>query len=203
MLMTKEIRPAIRFEYRDHGSDPEQSQIAGRPVPRRVPFVFVLSAGGTEFEAIAEDWLKGKRQQAIQGNYNPDWVDHFERQFAAWKEGQTLPTEGTPIGTWQMIVNPNVRNRITSAGVNTVEELAQVPDNSPRAERIGLDWRVWRDMARSWIAEAMDKGGNTQKIADLEEQVRALTAMVNEWKAKAEEAADDKPKRGRPRMEPA
>ena len=203
MLMNKEIRPAIRFEYRDHGSDPEQSQIAGRPVPKRVPFVFVLSSGGTEFEAIADEWLKAKRNQAIQGNYNADWVDYFEKQFAAWKDGQTLPTEGTPIGTWQMIGNINVRNRITSAGVTTVEELAQVPDNSPRAQMIGLDWRIWRDMARSWIDEATDKGHNAQKIAELEEQVRSLTAMVNEWKTKAEEAAEDKPKRGRPRLEPA
>ena len=41
-------------------------------------------------------------------------------------------------------------------------------------------------------------------MADLSEQVRALTDMVNEWKAKAEAAQDDdKPKRGRPRLEAA
>lgn len=203
MLMSKEIRPAIRFDYREHGSDPEQSQIAGRPVPRRIPFVYVLTSSGTEFEAIADEWLKNKRTQAIAGTYNADWVDYFEKQFAAWKDGQTLPTEGTPIATWQMIGNVNVRTRIVSAGVTTVEELAQVPDGSPRAQQIGLDWRTWRDMARSWIDEAKDKGGNAQLIADLQEQVRALTAMVNEWKTKAEEAADDKPKRGRPRLEAA
>lgn len=200
-MLQQEVRPHIRFDYRQHGTDPEQSKMAGRPVPRRVPFVFVLSSGGTEFEAVADEWLTNKRKQAIAGTYNPDWVDHFEKQYKAWLDGQTLPLEGTPVLTWQMIADPNVRERIVTAGVQTVEQLADVPDNSPFAQQIGLDWRTWRDMARAWIDEAKDKGAAAKEIADLKEMVRRLESQVSEWQAKAQANAEDKPRRGRPPKE--
>jgi hypothetical protein len=202
-MQMKDVRPFLRFEHRRHGINSVESEKAGRPVQNVIPFVIVVSSGGTEHEAIATEWLAKKRREAIGGNYNPDWVDHFEKAFEAWKAGQELPKEGTPIATWQMIADQGVRERITSAGVTTVEELMSIPDNSPHAMMIGLDWRVWRDMARTWHDEGVSKGSHAKENADLKARLDLLEGMLSASQEKIRELEADRPKRGRPSLQAA
>ena len=189
-MLQQEVRPFLRFEYKRHGINAVESEKAGRPVQNVIPFVFVVSAGGQEYEAVADEYLARKRKEAIQGNYNADWVDHFEKQYAAWKLGQEIPKEGTPLSQWQMIADPSTRERIISAGVTTVEELMQVPDGSPRAQAIGLDWRVWRDMARAWHDEGVSKGSHAKENADLKARLELLEGIVKQQAEKLEQSAE-------------
>lgn len=176
--------PFVRFVEREYGNNPEASLAAGRPIPRLAIMAVVNSHGSKdEFEAPAEEWIKQKRLEASRGNYDGEWVKHFEKQLAEYKAGNELPREGTPIATWQAATSEQ-RLRLKAFGITVVEDLAQVPDGA--VSSLGLDGRYIRDLARNWINEAKDKGVNSKALADanvkIEQQqasIDALQAQVN------------------------
>jgi hypothetical protein len=169
--------PFVRFEERELGIDPAASEKEGRPIPRVVVMACITPHGSKDVvEKVAEDWLKQIRAQALQGNYNLDWVKFFEESYAEWKKGNELPREGTPIATWPMAHN-EARKRIRAAGYQTVEDLAQIPDSG--ITEIGLDGRYWRDTARAWVNESQTKGANAKELADVKAENERLRGELD------------------------
>lgn len=169
--------PFVRFEEEEVGLDQEASKKAGRPIPRTQILAKITPHGSKdEVHRIAEVWLEQIRNQAAQGAYDPNWVSFFERAFEEWKKGNELPRDGVPIRTWQMCTQES-RRRILAAGYPTVEDLAQCPEQGLGA--IGLDGRYWRDTARAWLKEGVDKGTNAKEIADLKSQLRTKDEQVD------------------------
>ena len=194
--------PYVRFEEREFGIDVAKSEEAGRPVPRMVVMACITPHASKDvFEKPAEEWLVQIKQKASRGDFPPDWAKHFRDAYEEWKSGNELPREGTPVKTWQMTSREQA-NRLIAVGITTVEDLAETPDQGTGV--IGLDGRYLRDMARTWVNEAKDKGISAKaladanvRIADLENRIRELTNRMNET------SADEGTKRGpgRPRKQ--
>jgi len=197
----KEVMPHVRFENRDYGRDEEASRRAGRHIPKNTVFIIITSHGSKdESHQIADEWLPRKRIEASRGNYNLEWVEHFEKQYRMWKEGHELPRNGTPIATWQMI-SAEQNARLRAMGITVVEDLAAIPDSG--LAEYGLDARYMRDMARNWIAEGQQKGINAQELAQAQAKLREQDEKITQQAGLLTElrerlsALEDRPKRGR------
>lgn len=184
--------PFVRFDYQEYGIDLEASKRAGKPIPRTIPFVFITPHGSRDVvEKDAEEWLKQITDKAIQGQFNPDWVQRFKLMFEEWKKGNELPADGSPIKTWSAI-NKEQINRLLALEIPTVEDLAQFPDSN--LGMIGLDGRYLRDLAKTWIQESADKGVNVRRLAELEQEVATKDEVI-ERLVKRVEALEAAPKR--------
>lgn len=201
--------PFVRFEEREMGLNPTATEKEGRPIPRVLIMACITAHGSKDcHEAIAEEWL-GQLKMRGQGgdDYSQDCYEKFSRQFAAWKEGNELPREGTPIKTWAMCTR-EAATRLIATGITTVEDLAAFPDSGLGA--IGMDGRYLRDMARGWITEAKDKGANAKALADANVRIEGLEATIarqseriDRLVARLEEDPAEAPRRGpgRPRKD--
>ena len=191
--------PYVRFEEREHGLNEEASKRAGRPVPRVVVFACVTPHGSKDsLDKIADEWIPDIKKRAAMGTYPPEWAEHFDKQYQAWKQGQELPRNGTPVMTWQAATSEQ-RSRLRAIGIPTVEDLAAVPDGA--LGQIGLDGRNLRDLAKAWIAEAKDKGVNARLVADQSTRIEDLEKQNQDLRQRlaALEAAQEKRGPGRPR----
>jgi hypothetical protein len=195
--------PFVRFEEREMGLNAEATAKEGRPIPRVVVMACITPHGSKDcFEKVAEDWLQQIKQKALSGEYPVEWKNHFELQYSEWCKGNELPREGTPVKTWAMCTR-EASTRLVAAGITTVEDLAQFPDNGLGA--IGMDGRYLRDMARSWLTEAKDKGANAKALADANIKIAELSSTVSEQSRRIDNLMarlenEDRP-RGRPRKE--
>jgi len=171
----KRKAPLVAFDYMEYGQDVEASKKAGRPVPKVVPFVFITHDKYTRIELPAEEWLARKRNEAIEGKEDPDWVTRWEMQYAAWKKGETLPEDGQPIKTWAALNKEQVL-RLTALGYLTVEQLSEVPDTN--LAMIGLDGRYLRDLARKTLTQVQNGEALAKQVADLEQQGRDKDATI-------------------------
>lgn len=168
----QEVMPFVRFETKSYGRNEAASIASGVHVPNTATFIIITSHGSKDSsDFIADEWLPRKRAEASRGAYNLDWVEHFEKQYKAWKEGHDLPRNGTPVLTWQAI-SPEQNARLRAIGYQVVEDLAALPDTSLGS--IGLDGRHLRDLARAWLAEGKDKGINARAVADQAVRIETL-----------------------------
>lgn len=177
--------PFVWFEEREFGINVEASEKLGRPIPKIVNFACVQQHGSKDVvDKIAEEWIPDLKRKASRGDYPHEWAEAFEKKYTAWKAGHELPVDGTPIATWQMLKREQAV-RVKSAGVLTVEDLAQYPDSS--LSILGLDGRYLRDMAKAWIIEAQDRGVNAKALADANVKIADLVALVKEQRAELQE----------------
>lgn len=191
--------PYVRFEEREYGLNPEASTAAGRPIPRVVLMACITPFASKDcFEKPATEWLEDIRRRAAKGEYPAEWAQRFTMQYEEHLKGNELPREGTPVQTWQM-VTAEQRMRLKALGVGTVEDLAMTPDSGLSV--IGLDGRTLRDTAKSWIAEAKDKGIVSRALADANAKLEQQQVLIDRLSARLESAEAGIIKRGpgRPR----
>lgn len=195
--------PFVRFEEREFGVNHEASERAGRPVPRVIVMACITPHASKDcFEKPAEEWLTQIKQKALRGEYPVEWYNHFDLQFSEWKKGNELPREGTPVQTWQAVTKEQ-GIRLRACGFTTVEDVAQIPDSGLGV--VGLDGRYLRDLARSWMNEAKDKGINAKALADANVRIAEQEAQIARLNQRLEALeAKEEPRRGpgRPRKQP-
>lgn len=194
--LQKEVMPFVRFEQKDYGRNEDASAKAGVHIPLRTTFIVITSHGSKDSsEHIAEEWLPRKRLEASRGMYNLAWVEHFEKQYEAYKKGHELPREGTAVLTWGLL-NPEQNARVRALGYQVIEDLAAVPDSA--LGTIGLDGRVLRDLARGWLNESKDKGINARALADANAEIERLKSDNASLRARQdalEARLNDEPRR--------
>lgn len=110
----------------------------------------------------------------------------FKRQYEAWKKGQRMTPDGTPLSAVPWMTPAQVR-QFSIYEIYTLEELSSVPDGA--LDNMGMGARKFRQMAIDWI-DAM-KGGDSFKrltaqaneqqgeIASLKNQLEQLTAQLD------------------------
>jgi hypothetical protein len=195
----QEVMPHVRFEQKDYGRNETASQQSGVHVPLRNTFIVITSHGSKDCsEHLVDEWLPRKRAEASRGNYNLAWVEHFEKQYAAWKQGHELPREGTPVLTWQPI-SQEQNARLRALGLHVVEDVAAIPDNA--LGNIGLDGRSIRDLARAWLDEGKDKGINARALADALSAIQELRETNERLQEQIKALQPEKRGPGRPRRE--
>jgi hypothetical protein len=193
--------PFVRFEEREYGRNVEASEAAGRPIPKVVVMACITPFASKDcIEKPATDWLEQIRGKAAKGEYPPEWAVGFQRQYDEYLKGNELPRDGTPTVTWQMATREQ-QLRLKALDITTVEDLALIPDSG--LNMIGLDGRVLRDTARSWIAESKDKGIVAQELNKANAQIDQLKEQNQKLMARLEALEQVEVKRGpgRPRKE--
>lgn len=199
MELQKGVRPHIRFEARveeDRAASVEQ----GKKVYKDVDWVIITPAGGRdEFQNTAKQWLTNIRDRAQVGQYDPEWVSHFEKMYEMYKSGKELPEDGTSLRMCTTMFTPAEIQTCLDANIRTLESLANC--NEEAMGRIGMGGRAWKLRAQESMKIGEGKG-DAMKIeslqlenADLKSKVKDLTDIVMEMR---EQVAQDTPRRGRP-----
>ncbi len=169
-------RPAyVKFE-RVAVEDKAASAAAGRYVAKDVDMAFITPPYSRDiFKMKVTDWLTNMRQDVANGRMPEEWATNYRKAYDAWKNGQELPPNGTPIKGWG-VISPAVQEELIRLNIRTVEDLARVTDEGQRA--IGMGAIDLKNKAAAWLAQMDDKGGVTMKMAALEQQNALLKGNV-------------------------
>lgn len=169
--------PRLEFEYRPV-EDRKKTQETGSYVSKDVAFVLVHRPGSKDVhEEDAEAWGRKLAERARQGLCPSSWVHDFKRIFEAWKKGEEIPVEGTPIRLWPGL-KPSEVKMILAAGFLTVEQLASA--NDVEAGTIGLQAIDYRNRARQYLEAANGPGKMLEKQKALEAQIAAQQEQINQ-----------------------
>lgn len=114
--------------------------------------------------------------------------------YEAWKTGQELPEDGTPLGAWSG-VTPGQAKALRDIGIATVEAVRDLPE-SVIAKPPFPGLRDLKRLAHDWL-EGRSLAAVTAENASLRERMEAMEAMLAEQmtakpaprRAKEQEAA--------------
>lgn len=167
--------------------DKEKSLAEGRPIFKDREYITIRILG--DKSTVRKRPVKYEADGGV-----PADTDRFYRQYQAFKNANSVVSDGTPITEWPPITKSQAME-LKALNIHTVEALASCGDNN-------LTWlgaRTLRDQAKAWIERAKSGAGDA-KIAEENEFLRnELQAMKNQLAALQLNA--DKPKRGRPAKE--
>jgi hypothetical protein len=116
----------------------------------------------------------------------------IQPHYLAWKEGNELPDNGTPLAAWSG-VTPEQAEVLRRIGVKTIEGVASLTESIlsqpplPNLREIKAQAKLFLD--------GRDKAGLVEELAKaraMNEEMAAMLAALEE----------DKPRRGRPPKEP-
>lgn len=192
--------PFFMFQDREHGIDAEATKKLGYDVPKVVTFILISPHGhrGDPIEFFADEFIERKGKEAKNGMYDHEWVSEFKQGLALFREGKSIPRNGTPVITWERILKS--RREQLAARYPTLEDLASVPDDA--LGNIGLDGRVLRDMAKADVQAKKDLSPVVKELADTKEENRRLQEQILTLSARLDALeSEDKPRRGRPRID--
>jgi len=176
--------PLARF-YSEPVEDRVKSAEAGKAVMVDQDWVEVTAAYSKDSIAFkVKDFFERNRHKVAAGEMPQEWDDLFKRQYAAWKNGQELPLDGTPILGWA-ILSPAMQKNIINTNIRTVEDLAAVNDEGMR--RLGMGAQDLKNKARAWLEQSADKGPLTMKMAAVEKENALLKGSVDALQAKVAE----------------
>ncbi len=126
-------------------------------------------------------FLKANMEQDVTNGRMPaEWRDRYVLQLEAWRNGQELPPEGTPIRGWG-VISPAQQEMLTRINILTVEDLAGVNDEGLR--RIGMGALDLKNKAVAWMAQLADKGPLTIEVAGLKAENASLRTSIETMSA--------------------
>lgn len=111
--------------------------------------------------------------------------------YDAWKEGSEIPDNGTPLEAWAGVTPEQVKF-LKAMAIRTVEDVRDMGDRALEALR-WPDARKLPKLAKEYL-EGAGIAEKDAKIAEMEERMAAMQALLEE-----QMKAEDKPKRGRPK----
>ncbi len=199
--MTNKGMPFVRFETRAV-EDRAASLAAGEYRTRDVDYILLVPAGSAGKLTIEEEyteWLKKIKGDphrherrdspdhnvAMQPARFPDeWIERIESAYEAWKKGQELPLEGTPIKVWPA-VSPSQRDKLISMHILTVEALAEASDTA--METFGMGGITLRQRARDYLAMRNDPASKgSAELEKLRKENESLMARIKALEAAVE-----------------
>jgi hypothetical protein len=130
-------------------------------------------------ERVAQEWIDDLHRQAADSRIPQTWPEGFQKMYDAWKNGQEVPVEGTPIRGWPLL-SPAQQETILLAGIRTVEDLATMSDEAVR--HIGTGGVTFRNTAKGWLDQANDKGAVAAEVATLKRDNESLTEQNKEMR---------------------
>ena len=164
VLDRTERPPYVRFE-RIAVEDKAASLREGRYVAKDIDMALVTPPYSKDiFKQKAGDWLKEMRRQVQMQRMPQEWSTHFEKQYEAFQNGQTVPLVGTAIRGWG-VISPAQQENLIRMNILTVEDLAVINDEGLR--RIGMGSIDLKNKAKAWLVQLQDKGPLTIEMASL------------------------------------
>lgn len=167
LLADYTVRPIFKL---DQVQDEAASQMAGRPIYREVERVEILMPGG--FNQPVFNVTDAHRQR-------------WPREYEAFKKGQEVAIEGTPIDHWAFLSRAMV-HELKALNVFTVEQCATLSDTA--LQRIGMGGRQIRNAAVAYLDDAAAMAQTSQltaenerlsqRVAELDAQVRSMNDLL-------------------------
>lgn len=202
--LMQERPPLVRFDVRAV-EDRNATISAGRYIARNVEMICVTPPG-TKDEAEFEwsDWLGRKREDVRKGRFHPDFLKQIEAAHDAWKDGNTIPENGTPIKGWPLL-SPAKQQMYVMSNIRTVEDLAALTEEGMR--NAGMGARGDKMLAQEWLAKA-DSGKAAAeitalrlKLEDTEERNRQLQGALDALSARLDAMETKQPRQQRRQRE--
>lgn len=177
-----------------------KSREAGHPVYEDVDYI--------------EIHKPGSKNQIIDRPVKDEDQGTYSRQWEAYKAGEDQPIDGLPLDMWPQVTPAQIA-LLKHHKVMSVEQLAALPEG--QAVSLGREGITLRNKAKSYLEAAEDKGKLSERLTALEEQtarssereaemretISLQAAEIERLQAAASQAEPAKPKRGRPRKNPA
>ena len=175
-LDRQEERPAyVQFETKPEENVVETRE-QGRWIGTDVDYALITPPGTRDCVVMKVDtWLDNARKNVANQRIPDTWLAHWERMYAAYKDGKEAPLNGSPIIEWN-IISPATQKLLVSLKIMTVEDLAQINDEGMR--RIGMGANELKRKAKKWL-ESSDVGATAIKLAELEKANEELRLTVN------------------------
>lgn len=170
--------PYVIWEMRGK-EDRAASIAAGHLVEVDVAYAIITRPGSRDtLEKEAEVWLEELRKS----NMVPvTWYPAFKTSYENWKKGETGVVNGTPIKGWPAI-GTAAQKTLLAAGIQSVEDLAAVPDQD--LQNVGTGAIGYKQKAKAWLEAANGPGKMAEKQTAMQAQIDQLADLV---KKQAEE----------------
>lgn len=118
--------------------------------------------------------------------------NRWPREYEAFKAGQEVPLEGTPLQEWPLLSATRIKE-LQVQNIRTVEDIAGLKDASLPA--LGLDGRKLQQQAIAWLEQAKDAAHATQLAAELskrDDEIALLKHQLSELNAVIEDMKQPK-----------
>lgn len=186
-MAERQDRPAyVRFETRTKlNKKKTEENESGTLVYDNVDFALITPPYSKDCVEIKVDqWFANQAVSVSSGRTPREWLDHWKRQYEAWKRNEEIPLDGTPIKEWSAITPAEVK-MILAAEIRTVEDLAAANDEGMR--RLGMGAQKLKQRATTWLKSAKDLGPITRENERLTQENASLKRAVerNEEKLNA------------------
>lgn len=173
--MLEERPPYIRFERRaiERRATLEEG---GETAYVDRDFALVTAHGSKDtVEKLVDEWFPRLAEEARQGRFNPSWLKLYKDAYAAWKEDQEPPLNGTSIKLWP-VASPAEVKRLIDLRILTIEDLAA--GNEELIGRIGMGGRSLKQKAVDWLAGKTNQAPLITQLDALRQQNEALQARL-------------------------
>lgn len=145
-----------------------ESERAGRPIFKDVPFVRIV--------------IPGDQNNIIDRKANDMDKERFPEAWARYQRGEATGHTGTPLEQWPAITRSQVKEA-KYFEVHTVEQLASLADS--HCQRLGMGFMELRTKAKAYLAAAEGNAHNEAQAAEMErlrQELADLKAQFGEAK---------------------
>lgn len=119
---------------------------------------------------------------------NPIW-EAIKRQYEAWKAGQEVPDDGTPLDAWSALSKAQAQ-AFKTAGFACIEHIAEMEDSHLQKVRLP-DTRRLRDLARAYVAHRNQNAPIEAALAAKDAEMDSMRAEMVEMRAALERLGSD------------
>ena len=170
-----ERMPYVRFERRAV-EDKAASLAAGQYIAKDVDYALITPPYSKDVMVYkVTNWFDQLKVDMVNGRIPPEWLDKWNKSYAAWQEGQELPVDGTPIKGWG-VISPAQQETLIKMHVLTVEDLAAITDEG--MHRVGMGGLDLKNKAKAWLKQLKGKGPATVEIAELKNKNKQLEGTI-------------------------
>lgn len=112
---------------------------------------------------------------------HPAWIaanarrEFIKPAYEAWKKGEEIPAEGTPLGV-ATFINEENREILKRAGIRTLEELIATPEHN--RQRINVPRMREIVVQANRFLEMKDTNAHMAALSKQDEEIKALRAQV-------------------------
>jgi hypothetical protein len=201
--MSDDLRkPFIKFET-VCVEDRQASAQSGLYMVKEQDMIVIIpygSEGKTELREEYTFWLDKMKKQIgpirapggdsgtpmiMESRFPREWLEAIEKGYAAWKRGEELPVDGTPLKQWA-VLPPSIVSNFIANNILTIEQLAVASDEA--INPVGMGARIYRNQAQDWIKLNKESERNkmvtqiTQMAADNARLTMQVAAMLDQIK---------------------
>jgi hypothetical protein len=184
-LLDRQDRPAYVTFHRVAVESPALSLKEGRYVAVDVDYVHVTPNYSKDvLKFKVKTWISNMENDMRNQRLPKEWFDAYMAKYEAWKRGEELPLNGTPIKGWG-VISPAIQETLIHMNVMTVEDAALMNDEA--IKRLGMGGLDVKVKAKAWLAQLNDKGALTLEMSSITKENNVLKGSVESLQRQVDE----------------